>query len=83
MDKDWLYDKPKQWTANESLKKGQIFVVNIKIVNEVTERTVKLYLDYAAILTKNEEQRTSLLQVVEKHQKQVGDFKKSTLALNL
>ena len=56
MDKDWLYNKPEQWTANKSLKKGQKFVANIKVVNDAAERTVKLYTDYAAILTENEEQ---------------------------
>ena len=83
MDKDWLYEKPEQWAANESFKKAQKFVSNIKVVNDAAERTVKLYSDYAAILTENEEQRASLLQVVEKHRKQVGDFTKSTLAFNL
>ena len=83
MDKDWLYDKPEQWAANESFKKGQKFVANIKVVNNAAEKTVKLYSDYAAILTENKEQRASLLQVVEKQRKQVGNFKKSTLALNL
>ena len=83
MDKDWLYDKPEQWTANESFKKDEKFVANIKVVNDAVERNVKLYSDYAAILTENEEQRASLLQVVEKYRKQFGDFKKSTLALNL
>ena len=42
MDKDWLYDKPEQWTAYESFKKVQNFVANIKVVNDVAERTVKL-----------------------------------------
>ena len=64
MDKEWLYDKPEQWTANKSFKKGQKFVANIKIVNDEAERTVKLYSDYAAILKENEEQRASLLQVI-------------------
>ena len=67
MDKDWLYDKPEQWTTHESFKKGQNFVANIKVVNDAAERTVKLYSHYAAILTENEEQRASLWQVVEKH----------------
>ena len=67
MDKDWLYDKPEQWTANKSFKKGKKFVGNIKVVNDAAERTVKLYLDYAAILTENEEQPATLLQVIEKH----------------
>ena len=41
MNKDWLYDKPEQWTVNESFKKGQKFVANIKVVNNVAKRTVK------------------------------------------
>ena len=83
MERTGFTKKPEQWTANKSFKKGQKFVANIKVVKDAAERTVKLYSDYAAILTENEEQRTSLLQVVEKHRKRAGDFKKSTLALNL
>ena len=64
-------------------KKGQNFVANIKVFNDAAETIMKLYSDYAAILTENEERQVNLLQVVEKYQKQVGDFKKSTLALNL
>ena len=59
MGKDWLYDKPEQWTAYELFKKGQNFVANIKVVNDAAERTVKLYSDYAASLAENEEQRDS------------------------
>ena len=65
MDKDWLCNKPEQWTAYESFKKGQNFVANIKVVNNAAERTVKLYSDYAAILRENKEQWASQLQVVE------------------
>ena len=34
MDKDWLYDKPEQWTAIESFKMGKKFVANNKDVND-------------------------------------------------
>ena len=37
MDKDRLYDKPEQWTANESFKKGKKFVANIEVVNDATK----------------------------------------------
>ena len=80
LEKDWLYDSPEVWISNESFKKGQSFVANIKVVNDAAERGVKLHSDYAAILTENEEQRASILQVVEKHRSQFADFKKSTLA---
>ena len=52
MDKDWLYNKPEQWTANESIKKGKKFVANIKVVDDPAETTVKLHSDYAAISRK-------------------------------
>ena len=71
LDNNWLYDSPGSWSCNECFKKGRKFVANIKVVNDAAERGVKLNSDYAAILTENEEQRASLLQVVEKHRKQV------------
>ena len=37
MDKDWLYNKPEQWTANESFKKGKKFVANIEVVNNAAK----------------------------------------------
>ena len=81
MGKNWLYDSPGSWSCNESFKKGRKFVANIKVVDDAAERGVKLHSDYAAILTENEKQLASLLQLVEKHRKQYVDFKKSTLAL--
>ena len=80
LDTAWLYDLPELWPTYDSFVKGQKFAANVKVVNDVAERGVKLYSDYAAILTDNEVQRESLLQVVEKHRKQFADFKKSTLA---
>ena len=80
LDTAWLYDLPELWPTYDSFVKGQKFAAYVKVVNDVAERGVKLYSDYAAILTDNEVQRESLLQVVEKHRKQFADFKKSTLA---
>ena len=64
------------------LLEGKDFVSNLKIVNDAAERGVKLNQDYAAILTENEEQRRSLLQIVEKHRKEFPNFRKSTLSQN-
>ena len=77
LDKNWLYNSPESWSCN----KGRKFVANMKAINDAAKRGVKLHSDYASILTENEEQRASLLQVVEKHQKQYVDRKKSILAL--
>ena len=49
-------------------------------MNDATERGVKLQADYEAIFTENEEQRKSLLQIVEKHCQKFLDFRKSTLS---
>ena len=37
MNKDWLYDKPEQWTANESFKKRKKSVANIKVANDAAK----------------------------------------------
>ena len=79
---DWLYLSPDLWSSNESFQEGKEFVSNLKVVNDTAERRVKLNQDYAAILTENEEQRRSLLQIVEKHRKEFPNFRKSTLSQN-
>jgi len=80
LSQDWLYISPELWPSNESFQKGKDFVSNLKVVNDAAERGVKFNQDYAAILTENEEQRRSLLQIVEKHRKEFPNFRKSTLS---
>ena len=58
---------------------GRKFVANIEVANDAAERGVKLHSDYAAILTKNKEQRASLLQAIEKDRKQHVDLKKNQI----
>ena len=56
------------------------FVTNLLVCNDPAERGIKLISDYANSLTKNEEDRQQLLQVVEWHMKMYPDTKKSTLS---
>jgi len=51
------------------------------VVNDVAERNVKLIEEYNTILTKDEDQKQYLLQVVNEYRKKYPDSKKSTLSL--
>jgi len=75
LEESWLYLTPELWSNSDSYQTGKKFVINVKVVNDAAERAVKLHADsdYATILTNNEEQRQSLLQIVEKHRQ---DFPK-------
>ena len=77
---DWLYLSPDLWPSNECFQEVKDFVSNLKVVNDTAERGLKVNQDYAAILTENEVQRISLLQIVEKHRKEFPIFGKSTLS---
>lgn len=79
MDSDWLLLPPKHWAKCNSYNKAAVFVKNCKVVNDLSERAIKLITDFASTLTKDEEQRQFILQVVEKHRKDVPDFTKESL----
>jgi len=79
---DFLDLDPKLWNLNEHYKKGKKFVNNLRIVNDVAERGVKLMEDYNKLISKNEEQKQYLLQytVVSEYRHKLPDCKKSTLS---
>lgn len=80
ISKDFLDLDPKLWNLNEHYKKGKKFVYNLHIVNDVAERGVKLMEDYNKLISKNEEQKQYLLQVVSEYRHKFPDCKKSTLS---
>ena len=51
-----------------------------KVVNDTAERGVKLIQDFNSYLTKDEEQRQFLLQVVSECRKIFPDYSKATLS---
>lgn len=77
---DFLNLDPKLWNQNEHYKKGKELVNNLREVNDVAERGVKLIEDYNNIISKNEEQKKYLLQVVTEYRQKFPDYKKSTLS---
>ncbi|KAL4100680.1 hypothetical protein QTP88_020714 [Uroleucon formosanum] len=68
---------PKLWNENDQYKKSKELVNNINVVNDIAERGVKLIEDYNKLLTKNEDQKQYLLQVVSEYRQQFPDCKKA------
>ena len=67
------------WPTDESFCVSKNAVCNLKVVNDIAERGVKLIEDYNKILTNDEQQKQYLLQVVSSFQKKLKDKNKSTL----
>lgn len=62
----------------EDYQKGLKIVSNLLVVNDVAERNIKLIEDYNSILTKDEDQKQYLLQVVNEYRNNYSDSKKTT-----
>ena len=60
--------------------KAKKIVNGFKVVNDTAERGVKLIQDFNSCLTKDEEQRQFLLQVVSECRKNFPDSSKATLS---
>jgi hypothetical protein len=55
-------------------------VKKLKVVNDIAERGVKLIKDYNECLTKNEEQKQFILQIVSDYRRRFPDCNKKTLS---
>ena len=79
----FLQEYPSFWECNEDYMEAQRRLKNLKVVNDISERGVSLMQEFSAILTYQEEQKQFLLQVVEKHRKEVPTSRKSTIVAAL
>lgn len=77
---DFLHADPDTWDSREDYKAACLVTQNLKVINDSAERGVALIEEYNSLLTKNEEQKQYLLQVVQDHRKRFPDPRKSTLA---
>lgn len=66
---DFLRASPTSWSENSHFKEGLKIVKLLKVVNDSAKRRMKLITDYNKLLTKDEEQKQFVLQVVAKCQK--------------
>lgn len=66
----FLSDDPSTWPTNEDYLDGTSFCRGLRVVNDLAERGVKLRSAFNNILTKDEEAKQYLLQVVENYRRQ-------------
>lgn len=62
---------PNSWADLEAFKEGMRVVKNLKVVNDVAERGVKLCEEFNKVFTKNEGENQRVLQVVELNRKTI------------
>lgn len=80
IDTEFLNTDPDVWCENSHYLKAKKIVNSFKVVNDTAERGVKLIQDFNSCLTKDEEQRQFLLQVVSECRKIFPDSSKATLS---
>ncbi|KAL4135150.1 hypothetical protein QTP88_006793 [Uroleucon formosanum] len=68
--------EPQLWDTDENYKIGFHMVQQLKVVNDTAERSIKLIEDYNSIITKNEDQKQFLLQVVRNYRQKYPDTEK-------
>lgn len=79
VEADWLGKPVSQWHLDPNYQEAETYVRHVKVVNDLSERAVKLIQDFSTSVTNNEIQKQYLLQVVECQRKQIPNFKKETL----
>lgn len=72
--------EPEEWAASDDYKKAKSVVDDMKVVNDVAERSMALIIDFNGTLTRKEPQKQLALQVVEENRNQIKGWKKETLA---
>lgn len=80
---DFLLEDPKIWHANPQYQKGLKIVQSLKVVNDTAERGVKLMSDFNDLITREEDQKQFVLQVVSDCRRLYPDFSKSSLSIPL
>ena len=80
---DILQKDPLEWEDDNSFQIGLEMIKKIKVVNDTAERGVKLMEDHNKILSRSEEEKQYILQIVSEYRKKYPDSMKSTLAADL
>ena len=76
---DFLEKDPSLWANDISYQKGLQIAIHLKVVNDTAERGVKLISEYNNLLTKNEEEKQYILQIIEDYRRYYPNVKKCTL----
>src|SRR6218665_2491942 len=76
---DFLDSDPQTWELRDDYKAALKTVSQLKVVNDSAERGVALIEEYNSMITRKENQKQYLLQVVQDHRKKFPDCKKELL----
>jgi len=80
IDSSFLYIPTQEWHDSQSYKVARELVKNLPCVNDCAERGVALIQNFNETITKDEEQKQFLLQVVEKHRRDFSKCNRDDLA---
>ena len=69
LPQDFLSVSPELWESSGKYQQAKQIVREVRVVNDCSERAVKLATEFNLALTKDEEQRQLLFQVIEFHQR--------------
>ena len=75
----WLEEPVNQWQMNAGFQELKIFVDNLAVVNDCSERAIKMISDIAMILTSSSQNRRALIECVERNRAEFAGFDKGTL----
>jgi adenylate/nucleoside-diphosphate kinase len=75
----FLEQHPSMWDENEDYQKGLEIVNTFRVTNDTAKRGVKLMEQYNKVLTKNEDQKQYVLQVVEDYRHKYPNSLKTTV----
>ena len=68
-----------EWKTNAEYQSFHRYVSTVKVVNDPAERSIKMCTDIMQKITKSEESRKNLLQVIEQHRNVVKGTSKNNL----
>ncbi|XP_057328584.1 uncharacterized protein LOC130669614 [Microplitis mediator] len=78
---EFIYNDPDSWESDEDYNECLKTFSSLKVVNDVAERGVALAEKYNDCLTRDEEERKNILQVVYNHRKNYPNCSKSELKI--
>ena len=76
---DWLGKPVSEWHNDPHYQEADTHVWHVKVVNDLSERAVKLIQDFSTSDTNDETQKQFLLQMVEYQRREIPNFQKETL----
>ena len=76
----WLTQPPEKWEEDPDYVKMKNIFSGVKYVNDPAERCVKLIEDYSSSIVRDEEEKQYLLQLVEKHRRDLPTMSKKALS---